>query len=193
MREAILAAITRRETYVISKIKSNPKYFYSYIKSFDKCKESLNMLYARNGRITTDSKQIADTLQSQFSSVYSNPDSPNIKQPEFPDRVIDFPFSGYDISVTEKDIIEAIGELKCNSACGPVQPVLLDTNTAAFWWHYRRLFEQQRHRQHLFGLRESVKIANAYVKNVRIRSYFCVRMITVWLWYRSLSLHLITF
>ena len=81
MRDVILAAITRRETYAISKIKSNPKYFYSYIKSFDKCKESLNMLYDRNGRITTDSKQMADTLQSQFSSVYSNPDSPNIKQP----------------------------------------------------------------------------------------------------------------
>ena len=119
MRELILAAITRRETYAISKIKSNPKYFYGYIKSFDKCKESLNMLYDRNGRITTDSKQMADTLQSQFSSVYSNPDPPNIKQPEFPDPVIDFPFSDYDISVTEKDIIEAIGELKCNSACGP--------------------------------------------------------------------------
>ena len=69
--------------------------------------------------IATDSKQMADTLQSQFSSVYSNPDSPNIRQPEFQDSVIDFPFSDYDISVTENDIIEAIGERKYNSACEP--------------------------------------------------------------------------
>ena len=118
-REAILEGITRREQKAVQKIRDNPKYFYSYTKSFAKSKESLSMLYNKEGVITSDSKEMANVLQEQFSSVYSNPESSDIKQPDFPSPELEFPFVNYEKGLCEEDIIEAISELKSNSACGP--------------------------------------------------------------------------
>ena len=75
--------IQRKEDEVraIKKIKSNPKYFYSYSKSHSIIRSEITMVQSSDGEIHTDSKSIADVLQHHFSSVYSDPCSNDIKFP----------------------------------------------------------------------------------------------------------------
>ena len=67
----------------VERIKTNPKSFFSYAKSLSKIKSSINMLFDSNQEITTDPKRMADLLQEQFSSVFSDPNSPDVKDPVF--------------------------------------------------------------------------------------------------------------
>ena len=81
------------ELKATSKIESNPKYFYSYVKRFSKTKPKVGPL--RNPitkDLTADSRVMADLLQDQYKSVFSTPkedysflDNENI----LPDNVID--------------------------------------------------------------------------------------------------------
>ena len=86
IRDAIDNQLDRRETRAVSKIKENPKFFFSYAKSFSKIKSSIALLHDKNGSIVTDRKGIVDTLQEQFCSVFSDPNCPDKVQPNFPFR-----------------------------------------------------------------------------------------------------------
>ena len=77
------------------------------------------MLYDANGIIRTDPKNVADILQNQFSSVFSDPDSPYIKDPQFYPPYTEKLFIEYNMEVSDEDILEAIKEIKTDSACGP--------------------------------------------------------------------------
>ena len=72
-----------REKVAISKIKRHPKSFYSHAKSFSSFKSSIAMLLNRLGDVVTDKQDMANILQEQFTSVYSDPLSPDIKAPTF--------------------------------------------------------------------------------------------------------------
>ena len=60
------------EKKVTEAIKVNPKYFYSYAKRHGKTKTKIGPLKDKNS-FTTDSKKMADILQKQYQSVFSNP------------------------------------------------------------------------------------------------------------------------
>ena len=72
-----------REKSAISKIKRHPKSFYSYAKSFSSVKSSIAMLINKLGTVVTDREDMSNTLQEQFTSVFSDPSSPDIKDPTF--------------------------------------------------------------------------------------------------------------
>jgi hypothetical protein len=74
------------------------------------------MLLDKDENIVTGKSEI---LQEQFSSVYSDPNSPNIVQPDFHCPDIRTPFSEYSLSFTDNDIQESIKEIKLDSASGP--------------------------------------------------------------------------
>ena len=78
IKEAVKQSNEQRELNAVQKIKSNSKFFYSYAKSFSKVKSTISMLFNRDGEVETDKETIADVLQDQFSSVFSNPDSPHV-------------------------------------------------------------------------------------------------------------------
>ena len=111
--------LDEKENRAIEKIKSNPKFFYSYARSLSTIKSSINMLFDANQEITTDTKQMADLLQEQFSSVFSDPSSPDIKDPDFPLPMIEHPQTPEDFYIKDDDIISAIGNIPSNSASGP--------------------------------------------------------------------------
>ena len=67
-----------RECLAISIIKSNPNVFYNYAKSHSHIKSSIQMLIDEEKTIDKDKGDIANLLLSQFSSVYSYPNAPNI-------------------------------------------------------------------------------------------------------------------
>ena len=119
IKECVVNNFNQKEQAAIGKINSNPKFFYSYAKSFSKIKAGINMLYDANGIIRTDPKNVADILQNQFSSVFSDPDSPYIKDPQFYPPYTEKLFIEYNMEVSDEDILEAIKEIKTDSACGP--------------------------------------------------------------------------
>ena len=119
IKECVVNNFNQKEQAAIGKINSNPKFIYSYAKSFSKIKAGINMLYNANGIIRTDPKNVADILQNQFSSVFSDPDSPYIKDPQFYPPYTEKLFIEYNMEVSDEDILEAIKEIKTDSACGP--------------------------------------------------------------------------
>ena len=132
IKEAINKNLDFKEQKAVSKIKSNPKYFYSYAMSLSKTKSSINMLFDKNKNVTTDNKSMADTLQEQFQSVFSDPQAPHKKEPSFTPPDISAPMMDTDLDITNEDIIDAIKAIPNDSSCGPDGiPVLLLKNCAS--------------------------------------------------------------
>ena len=129
IRDAINDELLYRETQAAEKLKSNPKYFYSYAKKFSRKKTNINLLFDKDGNIKSNPKDIANLLQNQFSSVFSDPRKTNIKNASFAPPTIKHPFNDDMLDFTEQDIMKAIDEIKPNAASGPDEiPVILLKN-----------------------------------------------------------------
>ena len=102
------------EIKAIAQIKKNPSFFYSYARKFSKLKCKVGPLKNQAGQFISDPKDLADLLQTQFCSVFSNPESSATKDPCFPPVET----SLEDIILTIEDIISAIDALKQSSAPG---------------------------------------------------------------------------
>ena len=102
-----------RERHAISKIKSNPKFFYSYSKKLSKTKVNISQLFDSDGNLTTDRKDIANILQKQFQSSFSNPNNP--------DKIIPPPENRHctlsDFTFSRDDIVRATDEIDPSSSC----------------------------------------------------------------------------
>jgi hypothetical protein len=119
MKEAINKSLDLQEQKAVQKVKTNPKFFYSYAKSFSRIKSSISMLFNNDDQIVTDKTKMADLLQDQFTSVFSDPNSPHVQSPEFPPSEIEQPFKEEDFTISYEDIIAAISEIRSDSASGP--------------------------------------------------------------------------
>ena len=104
-----------QEDKAVKIIKENPRYFYSYAKRYSKLKSSVGPLFDENGVLTNDPKTMADLLQDQYSSVFSDPSSTKKKSP-----TINFDVKEIlnNITVSREEIIKAIDEISENSSCG---------------------------------------------------------------------------
>ena len=103
---------TKKEMKAIEKIKTKPRYFFSYAKKLSKTKHKISQLFKKDGTVITDRKLIADTLQDQFCSTFSDPSNPNKQIPAstLPSAYL----SEFDPST--KDIIDAIDEINRNAS-----------------------------------------------------------------------------
>ena len=103
------------EEQAIGAIKENPKVFFSYAKRFSKQRSNIGPLLDKDNKLQQDPKVMADLLQLQYVSVFSDPTSNQIMDTAIPDidwePIVDFQF-------TTKDIIKAIDQIALNSACG---------------------------------------------------------------------------
>ena len=95
------------ERKAIDTIKENPKYFYSYSKKHSKKKSTVGPLIDENNQLQQDPKKIADMLQDQYSSVFSDPDTNTDHHPK-PENLISILD---DIDFTCDDITAAIKEM----------------------------------------------------------------------------------
>ena len=105
--------------------KSNPKSFYSYVKKKSKTNSLINLLIDKDGQILTKSKDIADLFQKYFCSVFSKPDCPLIKEPDFTPPQIFHPLQ--DLNLTLEAIETAIDCIDKSSSCPEMEipaPVL---------------------------------------------------------------------
>ena len=119
IKEAINQDLDRKELQAVQKIKKNPKFFYSYSKSKSQTKANIGMLFNSSEEVITDRKGMCDVLQNQFTSVFSNPNNPDAKMPDFLPPEIQKPFGEYEVDIRNEDIITAIGEIKSDAASGP--------------------------------------------------------------------------
>ena len=114
IRDAIEDDISSRERKAVECVKSNPRYFYSYAKKFSKLKSNIGPIKDGDGALHHEPEKMAQLLQEQFSSVFSNPENTDLKDttntlPKIPSSFNSFEFN-------EDDIIEAINEIDPNSS-----------------------------------------------------------------------------
>ena len=144
IKEAINKDLDHKEAKAIEKIRSNPKFFYSYAKQFRHSKSVISMLMDKNKHVVTDQKKMADLLQDQFTSVFSDPNSPDISPPDFAPSNITSPFQEADFDFPDEDIISAAGEIKADSTCGPdgIPAILLKTCIAELCMPFRIIWSE---------------------------------------------------
>ena len=117
IRDSINEQLEDQETKAVGTVKLNPRYFFSYAKRFAKCKDLIGPLRTASNQLTKDPKEMADLLQKQYMSVFSDPKS-NLKK--VPLQNEDPPEHGLEnIDFTCDDIIEAIKEIDVNAASCP--------------------------------------------------------------------------
>ena len=119
IRDTIVNERNFKEEVAVGKVKSNPKYFYSYAKQFARQKQSISMLFDEQKNICTDPKQIANILQNQFQSVFSNPGETDLTAADFTTPTISKQFGESDLKFSEEDVVTAIDEIKADAAPGP--------------------------------------------------------------------------
>ena len=99
IKESIEQQELEKETKVLEKIKENPRYFYSYAKRFSKRPSTIGPLLNDKNELEADPKKMADLLQQQYSSVFSDPKCENKK---CPNQKIEIKSTLSDIVFTEK-------------------------------------------------------------------------------------------
>ena len=114
VRDAIEEDISARERKAVKCVKSNPRYFFSYAKKFSKLKSNIGPLKDSDGALHHDPKKMAQLLQDQFSSVFSNPNNPSLKDTTNSLPRVSSTFNSFEFN--EEDIIEAINEIDPNSS-----------------------------------------------------------------------------
>ena len=115
IKESINNQNQQRQNIAVDRIKSNPRYFYSFARENNKLKSTVGPLLNEEGDLIHDPELMANILQQQYSSVFSDPNSsakcdPNIN--------INLSTILETFTFTKKDIIEAIDEISINAACG---------------------------------------------------------------------------
>ena len=112
---------SHNETIAVDKISSNIKYFYSYANKSKKSRDKVGPFINKETEETiTDPAEIAETLQTQYCSVFSTPS----RQEEIENIEDFFKEDGdeptlSDISFTKDDIVTAIKQIKPHAAAGP--------------------------------------------------------------------------
>ena len=112
IHDAVNEDLQYREMQAVYKIHSNTKYFFSYAKKFSKQKHNISILFDENKNIATCPKQIANILQRQFNSVFSDPSKTEIESATFDSPPLPSPHVEEMIKFSKDDIMEAIDDIK---------------------------------------------------------------------------------
>ena len=109
----------REEQNAISKIKVNPKAFYSFAKKSAKYKSSVGPLLDENDQLQSDPIIMGTILQSQYEMVFSNPDNVDPSAEIKMDHILPNGVGLYDTLFSQEDVTKAINKLDKCSAAGP--------------------------------------------------------------------------
>ena len=106
------------EKKAVDRIKTNPKYFYSYAQRFSKVKTGIGPLFDASKTLTACATKMSEILSEQNPSVFTDPilsdsEIKNLHSTSSSNQKIS------DVFFDEVDIEEAIDELSQNSAAGP--------------------------------------------------------------------------
>ena len=112
---------------------------------------------------------MSNVFQDQFSSVFSDPNSAHVQPPSFSPPTISQPMTDEDLNITDDDILNAIKEIKSDSAAGPDGiPVILRKNCAAELCHpLKILYSESFHTNTVPKFYKSSNISPQYKKGAR--------------------------
>ena len=82
LRDLYYSEQNDKEKRAVETLKSNPRYFFSYAKKFSKLRCNTGPLRDKNGHLQSDLKEMADILQDQYISVFSNTESNDKRLPD---------------------------------------------------------------------------------------------------------------
>ena len=103
------------EKNLASKIKTDNKLFWNYVRSKTRTKSVVSKLVMPNGNLTSTDQETANTLNEYFSTVFEvEPDGP---LPPFENRP--FRYQTDNIVVTENDVEKSLAALKPSKSQGP--------------------------------------------------------------------------
>ena len=119
IRDKINGDLEDKELEAVSRVKSNPKYFYTYAKQFLTRRSEIKLLMDEENQPIHDKKGIADLLQQQYISVFSDPLDPRKESPSFPTPHCSSPMTDMDLNFDKEDVIKAIDGVKAHAASGP--------------------------------------------------------------------------
>ena len=107
------------ELEISQKIKSDPKVFYKYVRSFKKDKETIGPLEDDLGNLISDPGEMAEMFNKAFGKNFSPSESDNIKslEPQFRQDLGKKDFL-CQIQITSKDVSDSINSSNSNSSCG---------------------------------------------------------------------------
>ena len=105
------------EAHIASISKTNPKEFFSYIRSKKVSTSTIGPLIAESGEHTDSETEMARLLNTYFASVFTVEDTNTI--PALPPYTLEENSKIHNISVNEQDVQFAINKLKSNKTPGP--------------------------------------------------------------------------
>ena len=115
----------REELVALSKIKTNPKAFYSFAKKSKAPVSSVGPLLDCDNQLQSDPIKMGTILQEQYAKAFSNPDKAVLAEVRV-SKVVAQSESILDIDFNEQDILDAIKAMDRYSAPGPDKfPVLI--------------------------------------------------------------------
>ena len=121
-KDTIINDKRSQERKAVAAMKAKPRFFYSYAKRFSKRKSRVGPLKLIKGNsiaLINDPKGMADVLQDQFKSVFSDPDCINTDEydcEEAGNNIGHPTLSTFNFTI--EDIIKAIDEIKSSSSSG---------------------------------------------------------------------------
>ena len=120
----------KKENEALSKIKRNPKYFYTYANKHSKLKNKVGPLVNEDEETVKENFEMAELLRKQYESTFSHPQPEEVEEEEVEEveeveeeevEAVDQedPVVLADIPFTLVDMAEAINSLSLNSGPGP--------------------------------------------------------------------------
>lgn len=109
------------EVLLANKIKTDPKSFYSYVRSKQRTKQSVGPLKDENGTLCNDDESMATLLNRYFATVFTKENMTEMPLLELrqsiqdPNRMVE---SLLDIEITQSKVENALGKMKENKAAG---------------------------------------------------------------------------
>ena len=118
MKKDIKQQRLREELIALSKIKTNPKAFYSFAKKFKTPVASVGPLLDNDKQLQSDPVRMGSILQEQYARAFSNPDKANLAEVRV-SKLVAQSESITDLVFDEQDVLGAIKAMDRYSAVGP--------------------------------------------------------------------------
>ncbi|XP_069133167.1 uncharacterized protein [Argopecten irradians] len=104
------------EQDIASKIKTNPKLFWKYVRSKTKTAPTMFSVKSTEGIITQDPLEVANIMNNYFASVFTK-DDPSKPLPQLPSRTYLSPLEN--VPITEQIVEQAALKINSNKSPGP--------------------------------------------------------------------------
>ena len=108
------------ESRAVDKIKTNPKFFYTFARRYSKIKVGVGPLINSDKKTTSSPQEMTEILSDQYSSVFSDPSDDNIDANTiFPEQHTTDTPSLSQIQFSDSELAGAMNNLATNAAPGP--------------------------------------------------------------------------